>query len=106
MGDTGIILIGRNEGQRLVEALQACVNQGATLIYVDSGSTDNSIENARRFNADIVELDLSIPFTAARARNDGFNRLMKLYPGTKFVQFIDGDCQLVVLWLSRAIDFL
>jgi GT2 family glycosyltransferase len=52
--------------------------------------------------ADTVELDLSTPFTAARGRNEGFARLRQLAPDIEFVQFVDGDCEIVDGWLQRA----
>ena len=45
------------------------------------------------------------PFTAARARNEGYAALVKLQPNTRFVQFIDGDCELVSGWLETALEF-
>jgi cellulose synthase/poly-beta-1,6-N-acetylglucosamine synthase-like glycosyltransferase len=57
---------------------------------------------ARSLGVDVVELDLSIPFTAARARNAGFIRLLELAPHLEFVQFVDGDCEVVEGWLERA----
>ena len=50
----------------------------------------------------MVELDLSRPFTAARARNAGFARLEEIDADIRFVQFIDGDCELVDGWLAKA----
>jgi GT2 family glycosyltransferase len=49
---------------------------------------------------------MSIPFTAARARNEGFKRMRELYPQTGFVQFVDGDCEISAGWLNSAVDFL
>jgi glycosyltransferase involved in cell wall biosynthesis len=72
------------------------------VVYVDSGSTDGSLELARSLGADTVELDLSTPFTAARGRNEGFARLRQLAPDIEFVQFVDGDCEIVDGWLQRA----
>jgi GT2 family glycosyltransferase len=69
---------------------------------VDSGSTDGSQALARAAGAHVVELDMSSPFTAARARNAGFERLMELAPETACVQFVDGDCELDPSWLARA----
>jgi GT2 family glycosyltransferase len=53
----------------------------------------------------VIELDPSRPFTAARARNEGFSALRTLSPGLRFVQFIDGDCFLVEGWLTNARAF-
>ena len=48
------------------------------------------------------QLDLSRPFTAARARNEGFERLCQVNPAVRFVQFVDGDCEVAEGWLERA----
>jgi cellulose synthase/poly-beta-1,6-N-acetylglucosamine synthase-like glycosyltransferase len=49
----------------------------------------------------VVELDLSIPFTAARARNAGFARLVEIAPEIAWVQFVDGDSFVEPNWLDR-----
>lgn len=92
-----LVLIGRNEGARLVAALDAAQGQARQVVYVDSGSTDKSVEEARARGARVVELDMSIPFTAARARNSGFDAL----EAPEIVQFIDGDCMLVPGWIAK-----
>ncbi len=107
MAKVGIVTIGRNEGQRLINALTSIKHnapEGTPVIYVDSGSTDQSCEKARTLGAEVVHLDLSIPFTAARGRNAGFARLLELHPAIEFVQFMDGDCELVENWLENAIE--
>lgn len=102
MSRLGIVAIGRNEGQRLHRCLESVVHRGHVVVYVDSGSTDGSVELARSLGAEVVELDLSVPFTAARARNEGFARLEQLVPGVELVQFVDGDCEVAPGWLDRA----
>lgn len=102
----GIVVIGRNEGERLRLCLESCVKQATCLIYVDSGSTDGSVDLARRFGAHVVELDRAHVFTAARARNCGLARLRDASPNLEFVQFVDGDCEIVESWLPAAIAFL
>lgn len=102
MSQIGVVAIGRNEGERLRHCLESVVKRVAQVVYVDSGSTDGSVELARSLNVEVVELDLSIPFTAARARNAGFERLMELNPSLEYVQFVDGDCEVVDGWIERA----
>ena len=102
MSRIGVVAIGRNEGERLRHCLESVVKRVAHVVYVDSGSTDGSVELARSLNVEVVELDLSISFTAARARNAGFERLMELDPQLEYVQFVDGDCEIVNGWLERA----
>ena len=65
----GVVAIGRNEGERLRVCLTSALRDCAHVVYVDSGSSDGSVQLARELGAQVVELDLSIPFTAARARN-------------------------------------
>jgi glycosyltransferase involved in cell wall biosynthesis len=102
LNNIGSVVIGRNEGNRLKACLLSLIKEEDTIVYVDSGSTDGSVEFANSLGIFVVELDLSIPFTAARARNAGFEYLLLQKPDLEFVQFIDGDCQIVEGWLTRA----
>ncbi|UWQ61809.1 glycosyltransferase [Leisingera caerulea] len=97
------VVIGRNEGERLIRCLRSLQAQVQQLIYVDSGSTDGSAAAARDLGAEVVDLDLSRPFTAARARNAG---LAALSSGIELVQFADGDCELAPGWIGAAADFM
>jgi glycosyltransferase involved in cell wall biosynthesis len=101
----GVVVIGRNEGERLKQCLGS-LPASARIVYVDSGSTDGSVEWARARGVDVVELDLTIAFTAARARNTGFAKLKQLAPQLRYVQFVDGDCELAPDWPAQAIVFL
>ena len=101
----GIVTIGRNEGDRLRRCLQS-LPPNVPVVYVDSGSTDRSDIWAQEFGAELIRLDPSSHFTAARARNAGFRRLLEMLPDTLFVQFIDGDCELAASWPAAAVDFL
>lgn len=100
--DLGCVAIGRNEGARLVRCLESLLGRAARVVYVDSGSTDGSVEAARARGVEVVALDTSIPFTAARARNAGFERLLEIAPAMRWVQFVDGDCEVVCGWLETA----
>lgn len=103
MKQVGLVAIGRNEGERLRQCLLSVIGKVAHVVYVDSGSTDGSIELARSLLVDVVELDLSTPFTAARARNAGFAHLLQKNTQLEFVQFVDGDCEVVEGWIERAL---
>ena len=98
------VLIGRNEGRRLLDALAAIPAEVAAVVYVDSGSTDGSVAAAQAAGAIVIELDMTRPFTAARARNTGFAALANHRPD--YVQFIDGDCALAPGWIETAASFL
>jgi len=101
----GMVIIGRNEGERLIQGLKGIPNNVDRVVYVDSGSADGSGKAAREEGAEVVTLDMSQPFTAARARNAGVARLRK--DGLPdFIQFMDGDCALREGWIDHAVAFL
>ena len=101
MQSVGVVAIGRNEGDRLKACLASIPK--VPIVYVDSGSTDGSVAYAKAHGALCVELDLGVPFTAARARNAGFERLVGAHPQLEFVMFVDGDCALDENWLATAL---
>jgi glycosyltransferase involved in cell wall biosynthesis len=96
-----IVIIGRNEGERLTRCLQS-VNlarggEGTTeLIYVDSASTDGSPQVAADFGAQVIVLHGGIQ-TAARARNAGWQRASAPY-----ILFLDGDTLLHPQFIQTA----
>lgn len=98
----GIVVIGRNEGQRLIDCLTSLGPHIVRTIYVDSGSTDGSVAAAEGLGARTLRLDMSAGFTAARARNAGFAALTSAVPEITMVQFVDGDCMVDEDWLARA----
>jgi glycosyltransferase involved in cell wall biosynthesis len=100
--DVGVVTIGRNEGDRLIRCLQSVHGKAAAVVYVDSASDDNSVTRAKQLGADVVQLDKSTPFTAALARNLGAQRLKEIAPNLKYIQFVDGDCEVRPDWMPRA----
>jgi GT2 family glycosyltransferase len=103
-GQVDAVVIGRNEGARLTACLDSLAGQVRRLVYVDSGSTDGSLAAARTRGAEVVSLDMTQPFTAARARNAGLALLADDPP--QFVQFVDGDCEVRPDWIATAATFL
>lgn len=105
-GSFGIVVIGRNEGERLQRCLRSVATASAPVVYVDSASSDGSPERAMTLGATVLPLDVSVPFSAGRARNAGFEKLLELHPGLEFVQFVDGDCEISMGWLEHACAYL
>ena len=96
----GAVAIGRNEGERLKNCLRSLVPVCDRVVYVDSGSSDDSVAFARALGVVVVELDRDRPFTAARARNAGFAALAQDGALPNLVQFVDGDCTVQDGWLA------
>lgn len=97
------VAIGRNEGARLERCLRSLTACGVPVVYVDSASTDGSVALARGLGAVVHELAMDRPFTAARARAEGFARLGD---APEYVMFVDGDCEVEGTWPARAVAFL
>lgn len=102
----GVVVIGRDEGERLKRCLGSVVSPGRPVIYVDSGSRDDSVRFARSLGVYVVELDSALPFTMARARNSGFEALVAAHDEVAAVQFVDGDCEVDAGWIGRAAEYL
>jgi len=102
----GTVVIGRNEGQRLVTCLKALINSLDHIVYVDSGSSDSSLHEAEALGVAAISLDMSIAFTAARARNEGAQYLLSHFGELEYIQFIDGDCEMQPEWIDTAAHFL
>jgi cellulose synthase/poly-beta-1,6-N-acetylglucosamine synthase-like glycosyltransferase len=101
----GLVVIGRNEGERLARCLIS-VRDIPKRVYVDSGSTDGSIALARGEGVTVVELPTPPQFTAARARNAGLAQLLANDSDLEFVQMVDGDCEVQPGWISSALAAL
>lgn len=85
-----IVVIGRNEGQRLVrclESIRAVAIEGVRpeVFYVDSASTDNSVQSAFQLGATVISAKPERP-SAAAGRNLGWQSAKG-----SFVLFLDGD---------------
>lgn len=81
--DLSIVVIARNEGKDIgdclgsvllavEEAKKAKVIETAEVIFVDSASTDRTVEIARGFPVKIIELDRNWPLSAAAGIFSGY----------------------------------
>lgn len=99
-----IVIIGKNEGLRLVKCLESIVilikenaNLEFDVIYVDSGSSDNSIEIAKTYKF-IKIIQLNGNMNAAIARNAGASESIG-----EIIVFIDGDMEISPAFIKHVI---
>lgn len=102
----GIVVIGRNEGERLRKCLLSVLKSGVPIVYVDSCSSDGSVDLAESLGVDVVVLDGDKAINAAVARNAGFARMIANNVAVEFIHFIDADCEMDGGWLTKAVDAL
>jgi len=101
-----IVIIGLNVEKYLKGSIDAIMNSSypaskLEIIYVDSGSNDNSLEIARNYeNINILELDRNNP-SAAKGRNAGFKAASH-----GLIQFVDADSYLEKDWLASAVKYI
>jgi GT2 family glycosyltransferase len=103
MGNLGVVAIGRNERVRLERCFRSMPANAAALTYVDSASSDGSADYARSLGLSVVELDLSAPLCAARARNAGIAHLREVAKDLEFALVIDADCELAAGFVDAAL---
>lgn len=85
-----VVVIGRNEGERLSRCLESVRNMtdpggGVEIIYVDSASRDDSVARAQALGARVIEVAPERP-SAALGRNAGWRQARAPY-----LLFLDGD---------------
>lgn len=100
-----VVVIGRNEGQRLVRCLESIAGMRregfeVEVVYVDSASTDGSPERARALGARVLEVRPERP-CAAVGRNAGWRAAKG-----EFVLFLDGDTVLHPDFVARSLPEL
>ena len=100
-----VVVIGRNEGERLTRCLRSIVEMkhpfaAIEVIYVDSASSDDSVNRARNSGARVILLPPG-PTTAARGRNAGWRST-----DAELVLFLDGDTVLDQNFVTKAMAAL
>ncbi|MCX4247802.1 glycosyltransferase [Paraliomyxa miuraensis] len=106
----GVVVIGRNEGQHLLRGLGSIGAQAGAIAYADSDSADDSVALVREHFPAVAVVEMKAtpgnPMSPARGRNEGYAALRQRLPAVRYVQFLDGDCELHSQWLSTAANYL
>jgi len=104
--EIGVVIIGLNVENYITDCIVSVLNadypsEKLTIIYVDGGSCDRSVELARTFDSvRVIELKDPSP-TPGRGRNAGYRAA-----GTTLIQFMDADTALCPRWFHEALPFL
>ncbi|NKB72691.1 MAG: glycosyltransferase [Candidatus Latescibacteria bacterium] len=101
-----MVVIGYNGGARFKRCIASVQPQTDHIVYVDSGSTDDSVAWSQEQGVDVVVWEPE-HFSAGGARNRGFERLREQVPDLTYVQFLDTDMIVDGAWLAtgrKALD--
>lgn len=102
---TGVVAIGRNEGERMVRRLRSPQSTDCPIAYVESASNFDGAKATSKRGALVVRFDTAIPFTSASARAEGFAPLGLAHPSLFFL-FLDGDYEIEPSLLENGERFL
>lgn len=105
MPTVSIVVIGKNEEQFIGQSLRAALEAadaigGAEVVYVDSASTDRTVEIALSLGVRVLSLRPEWKLTPAAGRHIGFH-----YTKGDLIVFIDGDTIIERGFLPEAIKF-
>jgi glycosyltransferase involved in cell wall biosynthesis len=99
--DVTVVVIGRNEGANLPRCFESIQHVTKNIVFVDSRSTDNSLDVAREFGVPVVITLESNFYSASLGRVVGAKHVK-----TPLIQFLDGDMKLDGNWIAGAVQFL
>ncbi len=104
MPELSVVIIGRNEGERLIRCIHSVQHMHSPpemeIIYVDSNSTDGSPEHAKNLGAKVLTVKPERP-SAALGRNAGWR-----IATASFVLFLDGDTMVDPDFVDKALTQL
>ena len=107
-----VVIIARNEERTIRDCISAGIASlesaietgkavGGEVIFVDSASTDSTLDLAKKFPITILQLSLDWPLSAAAGRHVGLQ-----HANGDLVLFIDGDTIVEPSWLPEAVDLI
>jgi glycosyltransferase involved in cell wall biosynthesis len=100
-----VVIIARNEEQAIGQCLESVIavtkDFASEILFVDSASTDRTVDIARQYAVPIVRFEPGSMFSPSAGR----------WLGTRFTRgeylfFVDGDMMVVDGWLTHAFDVL
>lgn len=106
MPELSVVLITKNQAWNIVRLIESVLQATSSvwskeIILVDSASTDKTVEIAARYPVTILRLKAGQRLSPAIGRYVGYQRTKG-----RHVLFLDGDTELIVGWLPRALHLL
>jgi glycosyltransferase involved in cell wall biosynthesis len=104
--DLSFVLIGRNAEWSIARLLDSVIAHAPShlsteILYVDSASTDRTIDIVSQYPATILKLSDDQPLSASAGRYIGTR-----YATGKYIYFLDSDMELLDGWITQALKEL
>ena len=101
-----VIIVARNEENNIARCIESVLRQikdisETEVILVDSDSTDRTVDIAKQYPINIIQLKPEWPKSPSAGRFSGVNNAKG-----KYILIIDGDMELLRGWVNVALDFL
>jgi len=101
MDDVTVVVIGRNEATNLPRCFDSIQKLTRRIVFVDSNSSDRSVEVAREYGVPVIVVLDSNFYSASLGRMVGATKCE-----TPLIQFLDGDMELAPEWMPTAAQFM
>lgn len=99
--DVTVVVIGRNEARNLPRCFASIQKLTRRIVFVDSNSSDRSVEIAREYGIPVIVVLDSNFYSASLGRMVGARKCE-----TPLIQFLDGDMELDPDWIPTAARFM
>lgn len=101
-----VVIVARNEEKNIARCIDSVLTHAKVfseteILLVDSASTDKTIEIAKRYPINIIQLRREWQLSPSAGRFTGVNNVYG-----EFILIIDGDMELIAEWLKKAISFM
>jgi glycosyltransferase involved in cell wall biosynthesis len=101
-----VVIITRNEAQNVARAIESVLREAEgwptmEVVLVDSASTDETVDIAKRYPINILRLKPGWFLSPPAGRYIG-----TMYSRAELIMYLDGDMELAPGWLDLAVPFL
>jgi len=104
--DLSVVIITRNEGKNIARGIESVLRSVADwpnteVLLVDSASTDDTVEIAKRYPIKIVRLQPTWFRSVSAGRHIGMQ-----YSKGELILHMDGDMELDPQWIERSVSYM
>ena len=101
-----VVVVAKNEEKNIARCIESVLNcteyiKNKEVLLVDSYSSDKTVEIAKQYHINIIQLGKDWPHSPSAGRFTGVNNVIG-----KYILIIDGDMELQKGWVEYALKYL